>query len=275
MKPYAVFLDIDGTLVFQDQISNRVKEAIQQARSNGHFVFLCTGRTILGANSIPPIELDGAVISAGGYVEVQGKVLHHSWMKEELVQKAISLFEENHITYTLETDHATYLDEESMNAFILSFNADMDNSEIERMKAEMSQALNFQPLKDFKDKPVPVQTICFFVHSKDTLEKIKPELSDFYFILHGVSGDDYNCEINRTDADKGVGIQRILDYLQIPKERSIGFGDGMNDLAMLQTCGRGVAMGNANPGLKEVADAVCESVQEDGIYHELKRLGII
>lgn len=275
MKPHAIFLDIDGTLVFQGKISNRVKEAISLARKNGHYVFLCTGRTILGAQSIPPIELDGAIISAGGYVTVQEKVIHHSWMKKELVQKSIDIFERYHIQYTLEADYGTYCDIGAMEEFFRSFQADMDNSEFERMKQEMTLALNLQPLEVYKKNPVPIQTICFYVPGKHLLDTIKPLLSDFFFILHGVSEDVYNCEINRKDADKGIGIQRILDYLNIPLERSIGFGDGMNDLSMIQTCGRGVAMGNANEGLKQVADSVCESVQEDGIYHELKRLGII
>lgn len=275
MKPHAIFLDIDGTLVFQGQISEKVKFALSQARQNGHYVFLCTGRTILGAKSIPSIELDGAIISAGGYVEVQGNVIHHSWMEKELVQKSIHIFDQHKIPYTLEADEATYCDLDSAEAFFRSFQPDMDNSEFERMKREMTQALNLKSIQIFKEKPVPVQTICFYVQGKEVLEEIKPLLSDFFFILHGQNNDMYNCEINRKDVDKGVGIRQILDYLQIPIERSIGFGDGMNDLSMIQTCGRGVAMANANPGLKQVADAICESVQEDGIYHELKRLGII
>ncbi|MDO4467690.1 MAG: HAD family hydrolase [Bacillota bacterium] len=275
MKPHAIFLEIDGTLVFQGQISKKVQEAISMARKNGHYVFLCTGRTKLGSQNIPSIELDGAVMSAGGYVEVQGNVIHHSWMREKLLQQAMDVFEKYDIPYTLEADLSTYCDIDSVDHFIRSFQADMNNSEFERMKQEMTQVLNLQSIDTFKQSPVPVQTICFYVQGKEVLEKVKEELSDFTFILHGQSEDLYNCEINRKDADKGKGILQVLEYLQIPLERSIGFGDGMNDVSMIQTCARGVAMGNANPLLKEIADSVCESVQEDGIYHELKRLGII
>ena len=55
----------------------------------------------------------------------------------------------------------------------------------------------------------------------------------------------------------------------------VAFGDSMNDFQMIRAAHTGIAMGNACPELKEIADFVCESVQDDGIYHQFSRMGLI
>ena len=74
---------------------------------------------------------------------------------------------------------------------------------------------------------------------------------------------------------KAQAIEKILDYFHLDRSQSMAFGDGFNDLEMIQTVGIGVAMGNASPKLKEVADFVCGPVSEDGIYHFCVEKGLI
>ncbi len=74
---------------------------------------------------------------------------------------------------------------------------------------------------------------------------------------------------------KGSGIRKVLQYYGLSRDQSLAFGDSHNDLEMLQTVGKGVAMGNAAPELKEVAWEVCGSVSEDGIYHYCVREGLV
>lgn len=65
-----------------------------------------------------------------------------------------------------------------------------------------------------------------------------------------------------------------MDYLNIPIEESICFGDSMNDYEMIKVCHHAVVMGNGTEELKKYATTVCKSVYDDGVYHELKRLGL-
>ena len=74
---------------------------------------------------------------------------------------------------------------------------------------------------------------------------------------------------------KARGIAAVLDKLDISLADSMAFGDGLNDVAMIKAVGFGVAMGNAAPELKAVADYVCPSIDEDGIYRGLVDLGVI
>lgn len=78
---------------------------------------------------------------------------------------------------------------------------------------------------------------------------------------------DRAADIIPADGGKGVGIGKILAFYQLDRAQALAFGDGDNDIEMLQAVGRGIAMGNASQGLKAVADDVCGPVAQDGIYH--------
>lgn len=74
---------------------------------------------------------------------------------------------------------------------------------------------------------------------------------------------------------KGAAIAAVLAHFGLEAAQAMAFGDGLNDLDMLQAVGTGVAMGNAAAALKVAADDVCGPVAEDGIYHYCVRHGLI
>ena len=78
---------------------------------------------------------------------------------------------------------------------------------------------------------------------------------------------DKAVDIIPANGGKGIGIAAMLKYYGFDKSEALAFGDGNNDIEMLQAVGTGVAMGNASAELKAVADKVCRDVAEDGIYH--------
>jgi hydroxymethylpyrimidine pyrophosphatase-like HAD family hydrolase len=72
-----------------------------------------------------------------------------------------------------------------------------------------------------------------------------------------------------------LAILRVLEFFDLDKSESIAFGDGANDIDMLELAGLGIAMGNGNDQLKKVADFVTKKSSEDGIEYALKEFGII
>ena len=66
---------------------------------------------------------------------------------------------------------------------------------------------------------------------------------------------------------KGNAVNAVLDYYGFSKEEAIAFGDGENDVEMLEAVGTGVAMGNAGDEVKARAAAICRPVEEDGVYY--------
>ena len=82
-------------------------------------------------------------------------------------------------------------------------------------------------------------------------------------------------EISDPGINKGRALVRICEYLGTDLGECIAFGDSMNDAEILQAAGIGIAMGNSEMCVKEIADQVCESCEEDGIAKALERMHLI
>ena len=79
------------------------------------------------------------------------------------------------------------------------------------------------------------------------------------------------ADITAKNVNKGNGLLAIAAHQGIKAEETMALGDGGNDMSIIKQAGIGVAMGNANEALKAVADYVTEPVDENGVYHALKR----
>ena len=95
----------------------------------------------------------------------------------------------------------------------------------------------------------------------------------FDFVVHpyGASTACFNGEIIPKGVDKGRGIELVCRRFGATPVDAVAFGDSMNDAAMLERAGVSVAMGNACDELKKLADEICKSVEEDGIYYSFKK----
>lgn len=84
-----------------------------------------------------------------------------------------------------------------------------------------------------------------------------------------------NVEINQSHANKGEAMLALAEYLGITQAQTMAFGDGLNDLSMIKAAGVGVVMGNAFDEVKEHADYITLSCDEDGVADALKKFGLI
>ncbi|MDO5407081.1 MAG: Cof-type HAD-IIB family hydrolase [Eubacteriales bacterium] len=84
-----------------------------------------------------------------------------------------------------------------------------------------------------------------------------------------------NVEITMAEADKGRGLESLMEHLHISREQVVAFGDQENDLGMLKTAGIGVAMGNAVPAVKQAADYETLSNDEDGVACFLEKIVLL
>ena len=83
-----------------------------------------------------------------------------------------------------------------------------------------------------------------------------------------------NGELVNRKFDKGKGVKRVCEFLGVPIEDTVGFGDSMNDEAMLKTVGLSICMANGSEKMKELADDVCPAVTEDGLYQGFVKYGL-
>lgn len=272
MKSKAIFLDIDGTILPSNQIlSPKVKYAIEQAITNGHYVFLCTGRNYCNISSFSNVEFEGMVCSNGAYIIINNQVIYDISIPEDDLENCLKFLDENDIEYNLETNFVSFYSQSMIDFFEQYSKSDV--SELNRLKEETVN--HIQHIQNYQQQ-VPVPTLFFLCQDEKYIQQIKQKISKHcYMINHGFNQGYYTVEINHVDATKGKGIKRVIEQLNMSIEDTICFGDGMNDYDMMKTCHRSVAMGNACEEIKQYASAVCESVDDDGVYYELKRLEII
>lgn len=277
MDRKAIFLDVDGTLVANHgKMSKRVKEAISLARDNGHKVFICTGRNKTGIrNELEEVHFDGFIASAGSYIEVNDEIVHSRYYDLNLVEKACQIFDQNNIVYNFECTDITYMSPLMMEFFVGGNNEGATNSELERLKAEQSDKFNVRDMNEYDGRGI--HKISFIaMEQKDFDQAFKELKNDFNFVVHEMFGSkNINGEIMSKLDNKGTGINRIIDHLNMNIKDTIGFGDSMNDYEMIDTVDCGVVMNNGSVQLKKIANRICKSVDEDGIYYEFINLGVI
>ena len=275
MKPKLIFLDIDGTLTSPG--SNVPPEsalaAIREARENGHKVFLCTGRN--HAMLSPLLDygcFDGAVASGGGYVFCGENVLYDCPMSEQQKDTALRLFKEQGVFRTIEARDAAYCDE-GLADFLNE--ASGGNSELVRWRKALEKDLGIRPMSEYDGRPL--YKVIFMCSSVDQLAPAIEALEkEFYFLVQDVAAANcINGELINRKFDKGLGIRRMAEALDFPIEDTVGFGDSMNDLEMIETVGTSVCMANGSPQLQRKSDLVCPAVEEDGLAWGFRKLGLV
>ena len=111
------------------------------------------------------------------------------------------------------------------------------------------------------------------VNSKADIPLLVETLSPYFDIQRHQTGCSFDLTLK--GVSKAVGIQKLVEALHKDIKDTIAFGDGRNDLEMLETVGTGVAMDNAVPEAKAVADEICPDVNDDGITTWLKERDFI
>lgn len=269
-----IFLDIDGTLTpaGTNVPPDSALEAIRRAQKNGHKVFLCTGRNLDMLKPLLVYGFDGVVGSSGGYVTYKDKVIVDIPMKKEQLDTALELLHKNGVFCTIEGKDGSFGDEDLKE---LLDGTEGGNSEIERWRKALSENLGIKPMSQYDGQPI--YKVVIMARQEQQIDECRQVLEkDFQFVIQDVPAHGcVNGELVNRQFDKGRGIQKIAEYLNVPLSDTFGFGDGMNDVEMLETVGTAVCMENGSETLKTYADYICPSVTDDGIYKAFEKFGLI
>ncbi len=274
----AVFLDVDGTLVNdRGLVPPSARDAVVAARANGHQVFLCTGRSTAELwDDILGIGFDGVIAAAGGYVEHEGEVLLHRSVDVEHLRHAVEFFDRHGVEYYLEANSGLYGSRGSRERLRdLLFGGVTD----EDVLAELERGLG-----GFIDSLVvgadPIRTDInkiSFLDSGVPFETIRAEFAETFVVHHATVPmfGPSSGEMSIPGIHKATAIALLIEHAGIPRPDTVAYGDGTNDVEMLQFVEVGVAMGNAHPTLLEVADLVTADADHDGIALSFAALGLV
>ena len=274
MNKKCIFLDIDGTLTPAG--SNRPPEsalrAIRAAQAKGHMVFLCTGRNPDMLAPVLAYGFEGAVACAGGRVFAGSRVLYDHPMPDPDRDIVLKLLKENGVFRTIEALDATYGDED-LGDFLAQ--AGEGNSELVRWRKALAEQLNIRPMREYDGRPI--YKVVFMCTRAEQLEPARAALErDYNFLVQDVAA--HNClngEIINRAFDKGKGVRIVAETFGFELADTIGFGDSMNDLEMMETVGTSVCMDNGSPSLKKISTLVCPAVEDDGLAWAFEKLDLI
>ena len=276
MDKRLIFLDIDGTLT--EPGSNvppaSALEAVRGAQANGHKVVLCSGRNYGMLSPLLQYGFDGLVGSAGGYIEYAGTVIYDCPMTPTQQEMVLSVFEQSGIYRTVESKTGSYTDE-GFKKFLQENAQASGNSELLRWREQLEKDLGIRPMAEYCGEPI--YKLVFMYRDEAQLQKPRQLLEgEFNFCIQepdrlGI----FNGELINRKFDKGTAVGKLSEYLHIPPENTIAFGDSMNDLEMIEAAGLGVCMENGSLALKKIADSICPSVSEDGLYKAFQALNLM
>ncbi len=276
MDQKLIFLDIDGTLTEpgKNVPPQSAVDAVQKARGKGHKVVLCSGRNYGMLFPVLQFGFDGLVASAGGYIEYKGQVVYDCPMTPEQQTRALDVFKESGIYRTIGGKNHSYTDE-GFKEFLAENMQSKANSELLRWRIQIENELDIRPMSEYDGEPI--YGMAFMSRGAKRLEKPMQILQEeFDFCIQDADTCGIvNGELSSKAFDKGSAVKRLCEFLGISKEDTIAFGDSMNDLEMLLAVEMGVCMANGSPSLLKIADMVCPSVTEDGLYAAFEKLKLL
>jgi Cof subfamily protein (haloacid dehalogenase superfamily) len=261
MNSYQIlFLDIDGTILRPDHtIEASTKEAILQVQEKGLETVLATGRPVHEIRGIgEELNIHSYIGYNGALAIYKNEEVFAEPIQAESVQSILNIAAQHGhelVLYSKDTNYFTTLDTPNVEEFIKTF--DLINN-----KLFTQDRIN--------------HILGITIMTKGETDHQLYSLGDgIHFSQVNVKGMRHCFDVIRDTVNKGVGIDYLLNLLNIPKEASIAFGDGMNDKEMLRSVGEGFAMGNAHENLFQYAKHKTTSVTDSGIYNGLKSLGLI
>jgi len=250
-----IFIDLDGTVLDNGKPAKGVIEGIKKLKENKHIVAIATGRSpVLLYDHHIELGIDYLILSNGSYVKHKDLVIYEHYIPNDVVKRAMEVADEIKADLVIE-----YLDG------YISYRKDTDVSDrfsdmfqIERTKLDRT----FYPDKN-------VFSMVAFDH--DQLETMFLKLPELDFHKATQLGYDVNLKGDL----KAEGVRALIKYLDYTSDEVYAIGDGPNDIQMLQEVKHGIAMGNAVPELKEVAEFVTTNVDDYGFVNALKHYNLI
>ena len=253
-----IFFDIDDTLRNSKTgfVPSTIPTAFKQLRDKGILTGIATGRGIFGVvPEIKALKPDFFVTLNGAYIEdKKGNVIYSNKIAKDKVEEYITWTKEVGIDYGLVGSHAAKLSRrtEMISQAIDPIYPDLEVDPDFYQKEDIYQMWTFEDQGD--DLILP-----------DTLAST----------LRMVRWHEHSSDVVPISGSKAAGVAKVVDQLGLKPENVMVFGDGLNDLELFDYAGISVAMGVSHDKIKEKADYITKTLEEDGIFDALEGFGMV
>lgn len=253
MKPIKIaFFDIDGTLIDMDKkvISEKMVETLIQLKQNKIIICIATGRAPQCVPHFPGVEFDAFLTFNASYCCTDKECIFKNPIPPSDVETII--------------ENAKRINRPVSLAGAVRIGANGSDRDLSDYYAISNQVVEIA--EDFDDlargEIYQIMMGCYKEEYDQVLRNVTGAKITAWW--------DRAVDIIPADGGKGLGVEKILEYYQLSREEAIAFGDGRNDIEMLRAVGTGVAMGNATDDVKAIADDICGTAADDGIYSYCK-----
>lgn len=271
MKNYKLIVtDMDGTVLGEDhKITEENRIALKEAEKIGIKVVFATGRFHDSAkehinfldNIMPIISSNGSIIKH----PITNEVLYSNFIDKDICFKIMNIVDKYNLKYQIYTDEKIlqkYETEEEM-IFMKEF--------IAKNFSDTTEIVFKKDLKEYIKNSKVLKFNIIGMTNSVMLDKAKCDLQFINNIEITSSWKD-NLEIMNEGSHKGNAVEYLSNLLGIDRECIIAFGDNYNDLSMIEFAGTGVAMGNAEEAVKNIANYVTDKNGNSGVAKAINNL---
>ena len=257
-KTKIIFFDIDDTLRNSKTgfIPSTIPTAFKQLRDKGILTGIATGRGIFDVvPEIKALKPDFFVTLNGAYIEdKKGNVIYSNKIAKDKVEEYITWTKEVGIDYGLVGSHAAKL----------SRRTEMISQAIDPIYPDLEVDPDFYQKED-------IYQMWTFEEQGDDL--VLPE--SLASTLRMVRWHEHSSDVVPISGSKAAGVAKVVDQLGLKPENVMVFGDGLNDLELFDYASISIAMGVSHDTIKEKADYITKTLEEDGIFDALEGFGMV
>lgn len=265
MKKYLITIDLDGTLLTSEaKLTSAAKAYLKELKNTGHKIVLATGRPYRGVKAIyDELELDTPLVYDNGTcIESEKATDFKSFsnpIKKEILDDLFLHTKDNIITafYIVDNNHYVYNYAEAIEFYYF---------------INEKTVVHEGPLNNPKYQEATNAVIAVSLDYMEEFESyIKNTLTEIDYRYWYKDNSIVFYEVFLKGFNKGTALKTIREFYNIPKQLTISFGDGGNDVELLKESGHGVKMSNGSYKLDHVYDDVTTfSNDEDGVIKYLK-----
>jgi hypothetical protein len=261
MKYRLIAIDLDDTLLTDElTVTGATRRALAEAAARGVHVTIATGRMFASAKAIAEqIGMNVPIITYQGSLVknlIDGQVLYERFVPGEDARRLYDYCRANGLHLQTYINDRLYAFEEN-----------------DKLIAYARQsAIPYTIVPDFAALPAGNHTKLVIIDEPERLDRIAPELrARFEPEIHVTKSKPNYLEFLHREGTKGDALRFLAGHYGVPMEATIAIGDSWNDREMIEAAGLGVAMANAVPALRAIADYVTLGNNEDGVRKVIEK----
>lgn len=267
-----IALDLDGTLLNSNkELTARNEAALRAAAEKGIYIVPTTGRFF---TAMPAVIRELPYLRYA--ITINGAAVYDIAAQQDIVRAELPLSQALAIMEYLDTlpvFYDCYMDNRGWMTKALQDQAADYAPDVHYLNMIRNLRTPVPELKAFiRERGMDIQKIQFFMTDMELRARLLKELPERFENLSVSSSVVNNIEINSFHANKGEAVLALAKHLGLSREQTMAFGDGLNDLSMIEASGVGVAMANAVPTVLAAADRVTLSCDEDGVAALIEEL---